>query len=186
MTKGEETRQKIVNEAVALINQKGYGATSMGDLMEATGLTKGGLYRHFPGKESIALAAFDHYLERIRVRLGKALGGCETPRELLVAAIHSFGTIAHEPEVRGGCLVGNLALEADYAYPQLRERVKDAFDQWRALFEGWLTTMTDPEESGRRASLMISLMQGALMQSNLYHDTTHADLALQACLELVP
>jgi len=51
MSKGEETRERIVAEAAALFNQRGYEGGSMSELMKATGLEKGGIYRHFSSQE---------------------------------------------------------------------------------------------------------------------------------------
>ena len=60
MTKGERTRQEIVRNAAPLFNTKGYEGTSLSDLMAATGLQKGGIYRHFASKEELAAEAFDY------------------------------------------------------------------------------------------------------------------------------
>ena len=57
MTKGQQTRRGIVEKAAPLFNQKGYEGTSLSDLMDATGLQKGGIYRHFDSKEELAAAA---------------------------------------------------------------------------------------------------------------------------------
>ena len=51
MTKGEQTRQRIVKEAAPIFNRRGYEGSSLSDLMKATGLKKGGIYRHFSSKE---------------------------------------------------------------------------------------------------------------------------------------
>ena len=64
MTKGEQTRREIVQKAAPLFNQKGYEGTSLSDLMKATGLQKGGIYRHFSSKEELATEAFDYSWER--------------------------------------------------------------------------------------------------------------------------
>jgi TetR/AcrR family transcriptional repressor of nem operon len=50
-TKGERTRARIVATAAPLFNQRGYVGASMADLMAATGLEKGGIYRHFESKD---------------------------------------------------------------------------------------------------------------------------------------
>ncbi len=63
MTKGEQTRKKIVEAAAPIFNQRGYEGSSLNDLMEATGLKKGGIYRHFSSKEELAAEAFDYTWE---------------------------------------------------------------------------------------------------------------------------
>ena len=59
-TKGDETRKRIVQRAASTFNVQGYAGTSMSDLMQATGLEKGGIYNHFTNKEELAIAAFDY------------------------------------------------------------------------------------------------------------------------------
>jgi AcrR family transcriptional regulator len=63
MTKGELTRKRIVEAAASIFNQHGYAGSSLNALVEATGLKKGGIYRHFSGKEELAAKAFDYTLE---------------------------------------------------------------------------------------------------------------------------
>jgi hypothetical protein len=52
--KGEETRQEIIRKAAPIFNQKGYDGAALSDLMRATGLKKGGIYRHFDSKQELA------------------------------------------------------------------------------------------------------------------------------------
>jgi AcrR family transcriptional regulator len=59
VTKGVQTKQKIINKSLQLFSVKGYYNTSINDILEATGLTKGGLYGHFKSKEEIWYAVYD-------------------------------------------------------------------------------------------------------------------------------
>src|SRR5258708_5294043 len=73
MTKGQQTRARIVAEAAPVFNQHGYAGSSLADLMKATGLEKGGIYRHFSSKEELAAEAFDYTWNEVRrVRLPDA------------------------------------------------------------------------------------------------------------------
>src|SRR5260370_13132408 len=60
MRKGEQTRQEISRKAAPLFNQRGYEGAALSDLMRATGLEKGGIYRHFESKQQLAEEAFDY------------------------------------------------------------------------------------------------------------------------------
>src|ERR1700756_1649248 len=60
MRKGEQTRQEIIRKAAPIFNQRGYDGAALSDLMRATGLEKGGIYRHFESKEQLAAEAFDY------------------------------------------------------------------------------------------------------------------------------
>lgn len=60
MRKGEQTRQEIIRKAAPIFNQRGYEGVALSDLMKATGLEKGGIYRHFDSKQQLAAEAFDY------------------------------------------------------------------------------------------------------------------------------
>ncbi|MDD6039172.1 MAG: TetR/AcrR family transcriptional regulator [bacterium] len=60
----EETEKKIVDQAFELFVQKGYENTSVQDIINATGLSKGAIYHHFDSKESILLRVYDRINER--------------------------------------------------------------------------------------------------------------------------
>ena len=60
MRKGEHTRQEIIRKAAPVFNQRGYDGAALSDLMKATRLAKGGIYRHFDSKEQLAAEAFDY------------------------------------------------------------------------------------------------------------------------------
>ena len=57
MSKAQETKTRIIEQAATLFNQQGYSGTSVSDLMRATGLQKGGIYNHFVSKDELALEA---------------------------------------------------------------------------------------------------------------------------------
>src|SRR5262249_59386386 len=60
LRKGEATRRLILERAAPVFNQRGYAGASMSELVEATGIEKGGIYNHFGSKEELAVEAFDY------------------------------------------------------------------------------------------------------------------------------
>ena len=89
--KGEQTRQRIVERAAPVFNQRGYAGTSLAELIAATGLEKGGIYNHFASKDELALAAFDHAVSLLVGRNAAAQVGHEG-LDRLTALIAAFGT----------------------------------------------------------------------------------------------
>jgi TetR/AcrR family transcriptional repressor of nem operon len=61
--KGKLTRRNIIEKALQLFSVKGYFNTSISDILQATGLTKGGLYCHFKSKEEVWRAVYEHAVE---------------------------------------------------------------------------------------------------------------------------
>jgi TetR/AcrR family transcriptional repressor of nem operon len=175
MTKGEQTRRDIVEKAAPLFNQKGFEGTSLADLMQATGLQKGGIYRHFSGKRELAAEAFDYAWERaVRGRLD---GVADVPDgvDRLKKTIANF-VERRAGLVPGGCPLMNTAVEADDGNPVLRARARRALQGWterlsRITAEGIQKHQIDRSVAPRKLSqLIISSLEGALLISRLQND----------------
>src|ERR1700751_3952622 len=109
MTKGEQTRRKIVEAAAPIFNQHGYEGSSLSELMEATGLKKGGIYRHFASKEELAAEAFDFTWEAARRARLLQLDENATELDKLRQLIANF--INNKTPFAGGCPILNTAVD---------------------------------------------------------------------------
>ncbi|HEY4949487.1 MAG TPA: TetR/AcrR family transcriptional regulator [Candidatus Acidoferrales bacterium] len=175
MTKGEQTRRGIVEKAAPLFNQKGFEGTSLADLMQATGLQKGGIYRHFSGKRELAAEAFDYAWERaVRGRL-HGVAGVPDCVDRLKKTINNF-VERRAGLVPGGCPLMNAAVEADDGNPVLRARARKALKGWterlsRITAEGIQKHQIDRGVAPRQLSqLIIGSLEGALLISRLQND----------------
>jgi TetR/AcrR family transcriptional repressor of nem operon len=175
MTKGEQTRREIVEKAAPLFNRKGFEGTSLNDLMHATGLQKGGIYRHFSGKKELAAEAFDYAWDKaVRGRLD---GIAEVPDcvDRLKKTIDNF-VERRAGLVPGGCPLMNTAVEADDGNPVLRARARKALQEWterlsRISSEGIKKQQIDRSVSPLQLSqLIIGSLEGALLISRLQND----------------
>jgi TetR/AcrR family transcriptional regulator, transcriptional repressor for nem operon len=171
MTKGEQTRQKILEEAAPIFNRNGYEGSSLSALMKATGLKKGGIYRHFSSKEELAAEAFDYtWREAWRARI-LPLDEQTTGVGRLKQLISNF--IEHKSPVPGGCPILNTAVDADDGNSVLRARVRKALRSWLALLRvivrqaakrGELQPGVDAKAV---ATLIVATLEGGLMMSRL-------------------
>ena len=92
-TKGAATRQRIVELAAPVFNRRGYVGASMRDLVDATGLEKGGIYNHFGSKEQLALEAYDHAMShRHRLRCSGRRSAEHDAIQRLQSMIRAFAT----------------------------------------------------------------------------------------------
>ncbi len=171
MTKGERTRQKIVADAAAVFNTRGYAGTSLAELMAATGLTKGGIYRHFGSKEELAAEAFDFTWAAAIARRVPEIDAKEDGIGWLRALIANIAT--RRPAIAGGCPLLNTATDADDGNPVLRARVTKALDQWLSHIETIVKhairrKQIRPDVNPKVvATLVVATMEGALMVSRL-------------------
>ncbi|MEP6988184.1 MAG: TetR/AcrR family transcriptional regulator, partial [Chloroflexota bacterium] len=101
-TKGGQTREMIIRQAAVVFNQRGFFGTSISDIMQETGLEKGGIYNHFKaGKEELALAAFDYAVAHINHKLEMALQGKYHAVERLLAFAAVLESAFDDPELPG-------------------------------------------------------------------------------------
>jgi TetR/AcrR family transcriptional regulator, transcriptional repressor for nem operon len=171
MRKGERTRQEIIRKAAPMFNQMGYDGAALSDLMRATGLEKGGIYRHFSSKEALAAEAFDYAW-----------------RETLDARIHDLETISNSVDrlkqlvanfverrgvIPGGCPLLNTAIDTDDGNSVLRERARKALRSWRSylismISDGIKAREIRPRVNAKKlATLIISSLEGAVMLCRL-------------------
>lgn len=185
MRKGERTRSSILAHAIDLFNTRGYAASSLSDVMRATGLQKGGIYNHFESKEALALEAFDYAFGAISKLMWAAVRDYRDPLERLRAIMGFFRDYFESPPFKGGCVLLNAAIESDDAFPALRERVRVAMDLWRKLIrqtvrrgveQGVLRSTLEPDAV---AAIMVSTLEGAYMLTRLYDDSSYLDRAIE-------
>jgi TetR/AcrR family transcriptional regulator, transcriptional repressor for nem operon len=185
MRKGDQTRTAILQKAVELFNVQGFQGASLSDIMEATGLQKGGIYNHFENKEILALEAFDYGFRLASERMMYLLKDRKGYLSRLIGIVEFFEDYFESPPVHGGCVILNTAVESDDTNPALRARVQDALNQWRKLIERTvikginareIRPETDPDAL---ATVIIATVEGALMMSKVYDDTIHMRRAVE-------
>lgn len=174
MSKGARTREQVIEQAAALFNQHGYHGASISDVMAATGLKKGGIYRHFTSKEELAMEAFAFAVDKMRERFDEALAGADTALERLLAIVSVYARIPSDPPVPGGCPILNAAIESDDGNPELKAEAQRVLsDLKRALRaivrqgqeQGELRTDLDLDAF---ANVFIAQLEGAVMLSKLF------------------
>jgi len=171
MTKGDETRRQIIKKAAPIFNQHGFAGSSLAELMQATGLQKGGIYRHFKSKEELAVEAFDYALTTVK-NLRFAEIDPEMPAiDQLKKFIENF--VERRSSIPGGCPLWNTAIDCDDGNSALRERALAALQSWmmrltNIIEQGIENQEIAPEvEPEALASLLISSLEGALVMKRL-------------------
>jgi TetR/AcrR family transcriptional repressor of nem operon len=183
VSKGEQTREKILARSAQIFNCQGYSGASLVDIMRETGLEKGGIYNHFSSKEQLALESFDYASGLIRQRVKQVLTGKPNAIERLLAIVSVFQSIILDPPLAGGCPILNTAIEADDTNVALRDRARGAMDDWistihRIIDKGQRLHEIRPDiHADEVASIIIATLEGAIMLSNLYKDSKHIERA---------
>ena len=170
MSKGEATRQRIIAQAAPLFNQRGYEGCSLQDVMAATGLEKGGIYRHFDSKEELAAEAFDFAWATTVSKRFDNLSSIPNHVDRLKQHILNFTVRSGLP---GGCPLLNTAVDSDNGNPVLRDRVRKALRDWQTslktiLREGIAAGTVQPNINiDKTASLIIGTLEGGMLISRI-------------------
>lgn len=184
MSKGEETKAKILQQAAELFNQQGYAGSSISDIMRVTGLQKGGIYNHFQSKDELALQAFDYAIACVRKHYRVALRSKRHAIDRLQGIIEVFSNFAVNPPIQGGCPLLNTAVESDDTHPALRERTQQAMNSWLHLIRRIIETGIEKGEirpgvnADEFATIITTTLEGAIMMSKLYGDSIYMQRAV--------
>ena len=182
--KGEATRQDIIRKSAPIFNRKGYSGATLSDLMRATGLEKGGIYRHFESKEELAGDAFEHAW---KVAMDARFEGTEeipNTVDRLKQIVRNFRD-RRAGLVPGGCPLLNTAIDSDDGNPQLRAKARQALssllDRLQSIAEegqqrGEVRADVDSE---KLATLIASTLEGSIMVSRLQKREDPRDLAVR-------
>ena len=118
-------------EALRLFWEKGYGSTSIADILKAAGANSGSLYHFFPSKQDLLLAVLDTYNGGIYpMLLEPAWQGVDDPIERIFALLAHYRQLILDTECFYGCPIGSLALELHEPDPPVRERLAANFTAW--------------------------------------------------------
>ena len=138
-TKGEVTRQRIIEKSMQLFSVQGYFNTSIAGIVKATGLTKGGLYGHFRNKEEIWYAVYN---ECVRIWRGVVFQGVRPisdPVERIERVLENrMKNYLGAGVFEGGCFLFNALVELTGQSPAMSNHVLKGFKAFSALLRLWL------------------------------------------------
>ena len=128
----EETRQRILHAAGAEFRAKGFAGAGVQAVMKAAGLTHGGFYAHFRGKDDLIQATVEQAFADARAMWAEQLGG-QTGATWLSAGIDFYLSDGHLTHPELGCPAAALASEVGRKTDPTRAVFTDALERWRDL-----------------------------------------------------
>ena len=174
--KAERTTAYIIETVAPIFNKHGYIGTSMSDLTEATGLTKGAIYGNFENKKALALSAFEHNRNLLLQAIDDKLNvGVET-----LAKLYSLLNFYKQYDVftlpMGGCPILNVGIDAQGNNKLLAAAVKETISE----IEGKIALVLENGAKGNEIKLpvpplqfakqLFTMIQGAIAMSTMTQD----------------
>src|SRR5579872_5633744 len=182
--KGARTRARIVEEAAALIHERGVAATTLDDVKVAAEVSGSQMYHYFPDKNDLVQAVIDYQADAIVNRNRQALSGAngvEAWRNMVITA-------AKRTKAKGGCQLGSLASQLAESDPEARALIAAGFDQWAAAIseglrslhaDGKLPSDIDPDDL---ATTLLATLQGGLLLAQVQRSTRPLETAVDSLL----
>lgn len=169
--------------AMELFREKGYGSTSIADILKKAGANSGSLYHYFPAKQDVLNAVLDTYHQGIGpMLLDPAWDGVEDPIERVFVLLGRYRQFLIDTDYFYGCPIGSLALEIHEPDPAVRERLAANFDGWTAAVEGCFDKASSrlPADVDRKAlaQFVLTTMEGGVMQSRTHRNLDAFDASV--------
>ena len=184
LSKAERTKNFIIESTAVIFNKKGYAGTSLSDLTNATGLTKGSIYGNFENKEEVALAVFDYNYGELTAMIQLQINVAITYQEKLMVYPLVYKNIYNDVSAKGGCPVLNTAIESDDTNSQLKDKAAKALLKWEKNISSVIAQgiaageFKEPKNIRQIALSMIALIEGGLMIAKVTDDPSSMDIVL--------
>jgi TetR/AcrR family transcriptional repressor of nem operon len=117
-----DARTRLLNAAMQVVREQGYAATTVDDICQTAGLTKGAFFHHFKSKEDLAVAAAEHFSQMAGRLFGSApYHEFADPLDRLLGYIDFRTQILAGPVPKFTCLLGTMVQEAYDTHPAIRQ-----------------------------------------------------------------
>jgi len=178
------TADRLVFAAMKLFLEKGYGSTSVQDILREAKANAGSLYHAFPTKQDVLLAVLGLYRDGIGpMLLEPAWSGVGDPIERIFALLAQYRRALEMTDCTYGCPIGSLALELHEPDPPVRELLATNFDGWVEAVKGCLDQAGDrlPAGTDTRAlgQFILTVMEGGVMQSRTHRTLDAFDASVK-------
>jgi TetR/AcrR family transcriptional regulator, transcriptional repressor for nem operon len=191
MNKAERTKQFIIEKAAPIFNTKGYAGTSLSDMTEATGLTKGSIYGNFADKDEVALACFEHNYKMVREAPRKEIDQLNSFRDKLLVYLDVYSNPKKYPLQQGGCPILNTTIEADDTHPRLRALAGEALKNWKdrlvQLIQGGIANkeFKSATHAEQAALTIIALLEGNILITRSTGNAAYGKLVIESARKLI-
>jgi len=182
-------KELVINQAIAVFHEKGYNATSMQDLVDATGLNRSSIYNSFGNKLSLYLLCLKSYQEKYKVATEKLLLKIECPLQSIESIFELYLNDILTDKQHKGCLITNCKSEMANQDTTIQHFLKDNQLNTLALFEdlidqGQKLKMINTNKSVSEYALyLFSSIQGFRMTGILINDKSQLKSLIKTTLQ---
>jgi TetR/AcrR family transcriptional repressor of lmrAB and yxaGH operons len=158
-----DSRNKMVQSAAALIGSQGLNATSFSDVLADSGAPRGSIYFHFPdGKRELAKDAIHWTSEQVIAHMQSS--SATTASEVLEHFVALFQHVAEASQGAAGCAVAGVTIDIPASDDELLGEAREAFHSWEKLLADQLSHVgISPKRAAGIAMITIASVEGGLI-----------------------
>ncbi len=164
----ERRREEILAAATVIFARRGFGNTDVQQIADATGVGKGTIYRYFPSKRGLFLAAADRGMRRLRAAVDEARAIAEDPLDQVEAAIIAYLEFFDGHPELVELLVQERAEFRDRAKPTYFEHRDANVGRWKALFRDLIADGRVRDVPPSRITDVVSCLLYGTMFTNFF------------------
>lgn len=138
----ERRRAEILDAATAVFSRQGFAAADVQEIADKTGVGKGTVYRYFPSKEELFLAAVDHGMRNLKMAVDAAVATAKQPLERIAEGVHAYLTFFEEHPEIVELLIHERAHFRDRKTPTYYVHREASIGPWQDLFRELIRTGT--------------------------------------------
>ena len=180
-TKGELTRENILDIAEHIILQKGFSGTSIDEIIETANITKGGFYYHFKCKEDLARHLMVRYQKAddkfFNELFARADSLSEDPLQQMLIFLNLLAeAMGNLPQTHPGCLVASFTYENQQFNEDVKHIICDCLVGWRTLFVKKLARISETYSMKVETDIMeladtlTSIVEGGIILSRAFNE----------------
>jgi len=171
------TKEKLLDAAQQLMLAKGYGATTVDEICETAGLTKGSFFHYFKNKEALGTAVLDTFVGANQQAVANApFRNRPDSLERVYGYVDLIIEMAQSPMAQQGCLLGNFAQELSQTNATMQQACSRHFNEWAEVFQRDLDEAKAEYASGAAfdtrsvAEHLIAVLQGSFILAKSLQD----------------
>jgi len=130
------TKEKILDAAQQLMLAKGFPATTVDEICQAAGFTKGSFFHYFASKEHLGKEVLDRFYVLLQQTIDQgSFRKKSDPLQRVYSYVDRFIEMSTNPELPNGCLLGHFTQELSDTHPEIRSLCAQYFAEWAALLK---------------------------------------------------
>jgi len=191
MSKADKTKELIIERTAGIFNTKGFSGTSLTDMTDVTGLTKGSIYGNFKNKNEVALEAFKFNLQIMNHLFETEMAKKHTFRDKLLVYTEILNNFSESKFPLGGCPILNTAVESDDTHPELKQKAQKALLEWKEkigdlLQKGIKASEFKPGLNVEQVAItMLATIEGAIMIRKLTDNQKYIIMIMQSLQDYI-